>query len=102
MPPQTPASGRKRPRSTARRFSAAGSVDIYQDGAETVEALVERVRANVANPSTMMVAAPPVRAGLKRLFETAGGGRWKATRDETTREKAAKGLRTEPMRATDR
>lgn len=93
----------RRPRARRRRvYNVAGAIQVVESGAletaERLEDLAERAR----DRQTMLAAAEPVYEAEKRLFANHGSGHWKATSAETTRNKRRKGLRTEPMRATDK
>lgn len=104
MPPRT-ASGPRRAGTTRTRrqrtYNVAGVIDIQETGALAVTERIERIVRNAKDPRTILGAVEPLEAAERRLFAEAGQGHWKPTAPQTTREKQAKGLHTEPMRATD-
>jgi hypothetical protein len=104
MPPRTAAGPRaaRRPRArTPRHYNVAGVIKVTETGALEAADALETLAARASDEDTIRSVVPPVRAAFKRLFDEHGQGHWKATKDETTREKAIKGLRIEAMRATD-
>jgi hypothetical protein len=105
MAPSTTSGPRRARRPRARKtrtYNIAGVIELRETGvleaAERIMLLAERV----SDPETIKAAAPAVYKAVERLFENHGSGQWKATKPETTAEKRRKGLRTEPMRATDK
>lgn len=102
MPPATAPSPRsaRRPRRT-RTYNVAGTLELQETGVLEASERILRLAEKIADPHTIMAAAQPVYEAVERLFAAHGEGHWKPTSAETTDEKRSKGLRTEPMRATD-
>lgn len=103
MPPRSPSGPRRAGKPRRRRtVTAAGTINIAESGATETAERLERLVTRAEAPSTIKAVVAPLEDAERRLFREAGQSKWKPTKAETTAEKRAKGLRSEPMRATDR
>jgi hypothetical protein len=80
----------------------AGVIELTETGVLDVAERFDVLAWKATSRDLILTASPVIRAAFQRLFDTKGEGVWKATSEKATDEKRAKGLLTEPMRASDR